>query len=203
METDELQRGDRRWDSVQSILGPPALLADESEVEYSALLDRILDSVRPKDAVEECYALDAVNYLWELRRCRRAAARLIDSSHASGLWRMLNYLVPGSQNRLDLISRWARGEPQARQEVADLLENGGLEEAHISAHTMAALAKPLDILHRQIFAASHRWEDVLRAIEGRRQTGLAHRLRAGVEMVQDAEIIETQRRLPSDGAAAA
>lgn len=204
MSDDSVEIGPRASDrAVDDILGPPALIAGESEDEYFALLDRVRAASRPQDAIEDFYVREAVDYLWEARRYRRAEVRLIDSSSACGLWRMLNFLVPDHRKRLDLVCRWARGELPARVEVSDLLTKAGLDEAQIPAHAIATLSRHLDVLTRQRHAASHRMESLIREIERRRGGAFGPRLRAASDRVEDAEIIEMQRRLPSDGDLAA
>ena len=54
--------------AVHEILGPPTLMAGESEDEYCALLDRVRAASRLRDAIEESYVGEAVDHLWEARR---------------------------------------------------------------------------------------------------------------------------------------
>lgn len=183
--------------SVHDILGPPALLTGESEEEYRALLDRVSQSVAPRDAIEAIYVRTAVDYLWEVQRYRRAIAHLINASLASGLWRTLSFLVPAHTERVNLVSQWARGEPEALQRVAELLGNAGLDEAHITANTIAALIKHLDFLTHQRDTASVRIDALFREID-RRRDGFARRLRLGLDEVEDAEVVDAEV-VPSNG----
>lgn len=188
--------------AVLDILGPPALLASESEEAYRALHEAVRNSVRPRDVVEEMYLRDAVDYFWEAQRYRRAMAQLIDSSSANGLWRMLSFLIPQGEERAALVSRWAAGDLEARREVEELLGKAGLDTTQIVPNTMAALAQHLDFLGHQIHVASMRTERLFREIDHRRGSAFAHRLRQGLDQVEDAEVVETRGALTNGELAA-
>lgn len=188
--------------AVLDILGPPALLASESEEAYRALLEAVRSSVRPRDVVEEMYVRDAVDYFWEARRYRRAIAQLIDSSSANGLWRMLNFLVPKRAEREALVSQWAAGDLDARRQVEELFGKAGLDTTQIVPNTMAALAQHLDFLTHQTHVASVRTEALFREINRRRGSAFARRLRQGLDEVEDAEVVETRGALTNGELAA-
>jgi len=188
--------------AVLDILGPPALLPGESEEAYRAVLEAVRDSVRPRDFVDEMYVRDAVDYFWEAQRYRRAIAQLIDSSSASGLWRMLNFLVPQGPERAALVSRWAAGDLEARRQVEELFGKAGLDTAQIVPNTMAALAQHLDFLTHQTHVASVRTEGLFREIDRRRGSAFARRVRQGLDEVEDAEVVETKGALTNGELAA-
>jgi hypothetical protein len=68
--TNEVQTASRAVDSVQlkKLFGPEPVLSTESVEAYNAIVTLCLDSVRPRDFMEQLLTKDVVDASWEIRR---------------------------------------------------------------------------------------------------------------------------------------
>ena len=153
------------------------------------LYDGLRANVAPRDAIEELYVRDAADYYWEVRRLRHLKAKLLESSRANGLWRLLTHRVPDTQARIKLHSDWCRGDAKALEDVATLIQNSGLDESAIEAQTLAALIDQIERIDRLITVASDRVVALFREIDRHRST-LGARLRGAIQAIDDVEFEE-------------
>lgn len=172
-------------------LGPPPLYRGESAAEYEHMYASLRSAIAPLDVIEEIFIRDVADYFWDVRRLRRLKAKLLESSRASGLWRLLNHQVPNLQERAKLVSRWALGEPAAIDRVTTLIRNAGLEDSAIEAQTLAATIPYIEQIDRLITKADERFAALLREID-RHRTAVAVRVREAAQTVVDAEFEEVE-----------
>lgn len=175
---------------LRASLGPPPLYKGEDEAEYAHVYERLRTDVVPRDVVEEIYIRDAANYWWDVRRLRRNKAKLLESSRAAGLWRLLKDLIPEPQARIKLLHNWARGDAQARDEVTTLLRTAGIDDSAVEAQTLCALIDQVERIDRLIMLADARFVALLREID-RHRSSLGARLRDAMPpAIDDAEFEE-------------
>jgi hypothetical protein len=62
---------------LKSLLGPPLLLEGEDAGAYDALYGHIRTAVAPRDVLEEIWARDVVDNLWEMLRLKRLKVSLM------------------------------------------------------------------------------------------------------------------------------
>lgn len=175
---------------LRASLGPPPLFKGEDEAEYAYVYDRLRADIVPQDVVEEIYIRDAADYWWDVRRQRRIKTRLLESSRASGLWRLMSHLIPNQQARIKLLADWSRGDAKARDEVATLLREAELDDSAIEAQTFCALIDQVEQLDRLAMLANARFAALLHEID-RRRSSLGARLRDALPAaIEDAEFEE-------------
>jgi hypothetical protein len=186
------QRSESNRD-LQALLGPAPLLEGEDSTAYDELRDRIQSAVAPKDAIDEIWVRDIVDLLWETMRLRRLKAKLMQSAAYEGLEELLRILVDEtslySSVSHGLTIRWARRDPDAVNQVADLLKQAGLNQESIAAQTLAVKLDTFSQIDRMIMQTESRRNAILREVDRRREA-LAQRLREATATIEDAEFTE-------------
>jgi hypothetical protein len=133
-----------------ALFGPPLLLLGEDDAAYGELLARICAVVKPADVIEEMFAADVVFLQWEILRLRRLKSSLLKTSGHKALVDFLGELVNYDLYREDfeqtlaetlqvyfaesqaeefsreLARRYAREEPDAVEQVDEILSAEGL-----------------------------------------------------------------------------
>src|SRR3712207_4216750 len=79
------------------IFAEKPLLAGEEASEYDALLLRVVDAVRPRDAIDAIWVRDIVDLLWEAQRLRRWKARLLMIERERALRALLEQVLAGGR----------------------------------------------------------------------------------------------------------
>lgn len=135
---------------------------------------------------------DIVDLLWETLRLRRLKVKLLQWAAREGLEKLLGLLVketsPYSSVGHGIAVRWARREPDAVNQVNDLLKGVGLDQEAIAAQTLAIKIDIVEQIDRLITRTEARRTAVLREIDRRREA-LARRLREAAAAI-DAEYAE-------------
>jgi hypothetical protein len=119
------------------------VLDGEDAGAYDALYGHIRTAVAPRDVLEEIWARDVIDNLWETLRLRRLKVRFMRASAHEGLASLLRPLRNDILNfGLDrsLADRWAGRERAAINEVDGLLEQAGLDQEAIAAQTLARIS---------------------------------------------------------------
>jgi hypothetical protein len=191
----ELARSTLSPPDLKSLLGPPPLLDGEDAGAYDALYGHIRTAVAPRDVLEEIWARDVVDNLWETLRLRRLKVMFMRASAHEGLGRLLSPLTNGILER-GLVSRWAARERAAINKVDGLLKQAGLDQEAIAAQTLALKLDTIERIERMIMQTEGRRNMMLREIDRHRDV-LAQRLREAATEIEDAEFEE----IPSAGAA--
>ena len=173
---------------LNDLLGPPPVLEGEDSVAYHALWARIREAVTPRDILEEIWARDIVDNLWETLRLRRIKTALLHSSAHEGLERLLAPMTE-YHDRERLVKGWASGRASAIEEVSTLLTNAGLPAESIVAETMAAKLDTLERIDNMTLKAEARRIAIFREIDRRREV-FTQRLREAANHVEDAEFTE-------------
>jgi hypothetical protein len=184
---------------LKSLLGPPPLLEGEDAGAYDALYGQIRTAVAPRDVLEEIWARDVIDNLWETLRLRRLKVRFMRAAAHEGLASLLHPLRNDILNfGLDrsLADRWAGRELAAINEVDGLLKEAGLDQEAIAAQTLALKLDTIERIERMIMQTEGRRNMMLREIDRHRDV-LAQRLREAATEIEDAEFEE----IPSAGAA--
>jgi hypothetical protein len=70
---------------IRGLLGPPPLLEGEDPAAYDALYERVKAAVEPGDALEEIWARDVVDLIWETLRLRRLKVKFLNGYANEGL----------------------------------------------------------------------------------------------------------------------
>jgi hypothetical protein len=151
----------------RALLGPRPLIDGEDGTNYDVILERISADVAPKDFVEEIWARNVVDLVWESIRLRHLKSQLLRAAAHEGLARVLTPLLDWAS--ADQLSRqWARGEEEATAEAERLLGRAGLTIDAVMAQTLAARIDDVERIDRMVTIAEARRDAVLREIRSRR-----------------------------------
>ena len=164
------------------------MLDGEDAGAYDALYGHIRTAVAPRDVLEEIWARDVVDNLWEVLRLRRLKVRFMRASAHEGLAQLLRPLVSDSLD-YGLADRWAGRERAAINKVDGLLKQAGLDQEAIAAQTLALELDTIERIERMIMQAEGRRNRMLREIDRHRDV-LAQRLREAATEIEDAEFEE-------------
>ena len=173
---------------LRFLLGPPPLLDGEDAGAYDALYGHIRTAVAPRDVLEEIWARDVVDNVWETLRLRRLKVKLMRASAHEGLDRLLRPLT-GEYYNNDLANGWAGRERAAINKVDRLLKQAGLDQEAIAAQTLALELDTIERIERMIMQTEGRRNMMLREIDRHRDV-LAQRLRQAATEIEDAEFEE-------------
>jgi hypothetical protein len=177
-----------------SMFGAAPLLEGESMKDYSALLTKLRDAVKPSDVIEEMWVQDCADQYWETLRLRRQKAALINANMHQGLQVVLETLCPPSEAS-DLTSRWSVRHEDAIEAVNELLEAGNLSMEAVKAQTLAEIIDKIERIDRMIMASEARRNATLRELE-RRRSFFARALREATDKIEDAEFVELEAPQP-------
>ena len=72
---------------IADFIGKPSLLETEVAADYDALLQRLAETVKPKDAIEWIWVADVTHLVWEMRRLRDLRTVIIERRTAWGAGR--------------------------------------------------------------------------------------------------------------------
>jgi hypothetical protein len=183
------------------LLEPPQLLPGENQRDYWALLKAVWNALKPKDAIEEIWAREVVDYTWEARRLRGCQT----AQHALGTTQQLRIILaqyyPELENRGDLAFRWSKHDPATIELIDKLLANAGLNVDLPRADALVYVIRTFEQIHDLILSNSIRRDAIVREVD-RHRAALAPRLPQALEEVEDAEFIVVEPD-PGDGADAA
>ncbi len=164
-------------------LGEPSLLRTEVRAEFDALLHRLAETVKPKDAVEWIWVADVTQLVWEMRRLRGMREGIIERETAQGLADVAENILSFDNTwdksafiRDRLVSPWNSGKPQQRQIVEELLASKGVDFSQVHAVIYHKHLDEFTKLEGLIANLGRRRDLILREIERRRDT-VARRLR--------------------------
>jgi len=188
-------------DDIVDFIGKPSLLETEIAADYDALLHRLAETVKPKDAVEWLWVADVTNLVWEMRRLRGMRDGIVERETGQGLGDLVEDILSADHEWYDLeikkdrlIAHWNSGNAFRRKIVLKFLKTRGVDLRQIHAVVYRRRMDEFTKLEGLIANLGHRRDSVLREIERRRDT-VARRLRD----VTDAEFEITKSGIQSVG----
>lgn len=153
----------------EKYLGPPPILHGEDENKYKEIANAVRRHVTPTNVLEEVWARDYVDLLWEALRLRRFKAKLLYVTADDAAARVLQpFLREQFAEVRALAIGWATRSQKAVEEVDNLLKKAGLDREAIFAEI---LAEKLDVIERvdlMIFRAEQRRNAALHEIQRHR-----------------------------------
>ena len=164
-------------------IGNPSLLKTEVAADYDALLLRLAETVKPKDAVEWIWIADVTHLVWEMRRLRGMRDGIVERETALGLGDVVkdiliaDYKFSELKNiRERLVSHWNSGNLFRRRIVERFLMRRGVDLRQVHAVVFRRRLDEFTKLEGLIANLGRRRDSVLREIE-RRRDAVARRLR--------------------------
>jgi hypothetical protein len=160
--TDELQ-----------FLQSPLVLPNEDPAEYAQLLQAITECLQPKDIFQRIMVSDLAYYVWESLRDRKTILRLIEEAKQLALASVLRPLHEAHRRPFKSNSEMSEPceglalgfvlkNPEAIQEVNELLEKAGLNMSHVEAVAISMCLKATDHLQQMSLTADSFRHAVLR-----------------------------------------
>jgi hypothetical protein len=151
----------------RALLGRRPLIDGEDATNYDVILERISADVAPEDFVEEIWARNVADLVWDSIRLRRLKSQLLHAAAHEGLAQVLTPLIDWAGAR-QLSRKWASGDEEALCEVERLLSQADLTIDAVMAQTLAARIDDVERIDRMVIIAEARRDTVLREIRSRR-----------------------------------
>jgi len=149
-------------------LGRIPILDEENEDEFNLLLDNLISSVRPTDAIEFIYVRDFAIVTSEINRLRRHQQLLLKMDEAAAIRSLIPYDIT-KPNNADTIARgWTSNDPAIVTAMTKHFEKFGLTAEAVSAKTFSSNLDDMDKISRMVCVAEARRIAILREIDRRR-----------------------------------
>jgi hypothetical protein len=118
------------FDSIRTLFGEPTFLYHEDGERYFQIRAAVHETIKPQDALEEFWAHNIAEDMFDAQRWRRFASRAIENETHLGLQRILKRLV-GPKKRARLVKGWRRGDEASREEAIEVLKKYRYDEASV------------------------------------------------------------------------
>lgn len=169
---------------IDTVMPALPLIAGECAADQHAFELACRRALRPKDAIEDVWAQDFIDYEWELQRLRRMKVAVIQAARREAMREFLpDYLTPGDlrgsskgETARLLAEDWSRGNPKATARVINVLKRHDLSLDAVMAAALLARLDQLECFDKLIGVAEHRRNAALGELEKRRDL-LAKRAR--------------------------
>jgi len=183
-----------------ALFGPPPLLEGEDSAAYDELLARISGTIKPGDVLEEMWVRDVVDLSWENFRLRRLKTNLLTANAHRGLKTVLESIAtPGLA--VILPAKWAARDPDAIEQVDELLASSDLTMDAVMAETLAYIIDDFERIDRMIMHTEARRNAILREVD-RYRTSLGQALRRATNDIENSQFLEISAREITEGEAA-
>ncbi|MCF2524429.1 hypothetical protein [Bradyrhizobium sp. G127] len=161
------------------LLGSPTFAPSDNSANYSLIVKRMLESIRPKDFIERLFVRDLIDLTWEECRLRQIREALLAESRGAAVERLLMRKnlreVPEGAERVargqakDQFKNWANDRAKRKEIEEDLNKNSQGEDQAILAASYSEIYKELESVKKSIAFAQQRRMALLREIEHRRE----------------------------------
>lgn len=181
----------------------PRLLPGETEKDYWALFDLLMEEMVPATNSEWLVLADVVGLFWEIRRYVAWKGAILAVSRTSAIESALQQthpgiVVPGTMPQLIIIARqeaeqW-RTDPQKRLVLEARLAAHGYDEETLNAGALIEALVPLATIDRFLSSARGQLNSMLKEVYVRREfadrarKALAERLQATVSSPEPKKI---------------
>jgi hypothetical protein len=172
-------------------IAPAPLLAGENEADYAAIAGRIVETSRPRDAIEEFLIRDVIDLTWEVLRLPRVKAGILRASMGVGVRQALTEVGYSYFEGNTLSQNWAAGDANARKEVGAILAKAGLTLDEVTAKTFESKIDVFERIDRMLASAEARRSNALREIDRHRDAAGAA-VRQAIDEVEDVEFRDVE-----------
>ena len=162
---------------LKFIFAKTPCLSHEEPKDYSALLARWVQELKPTDAIEWLWIKDVADDSWEILRLLRIRPALLDAGRRPAVAELL--APPGKATTYDIKVNDARDEarnsadawfePKTRSKVEARLNRHGLDADSIMAVSFSMQAHSLEAVERMLSSIQKRRSDTLAEIILRRE----------------------------------
>lgn len=161
------------------LLGSPTFAPSDNSANYSLIVKRMLESIRPKDFIEQLFVRDLIDLTWEECRLRQVREALVAESRSVAVERLLYRKnlrqVPEGAERAaraqakEQYTNWENDRVKRKQIEDDLNRHSEGEDQAILAASYSEIYKELESVKKSIAFAQQRRMALLREVEHRRE----------------------------------
>ena len=163
---------------VEAIFGEPPVLSTENRDTYESLLLDITNQIRPRKALEFCWAKDLTDLIWEIRRYRWQITLILEAASKPALKALLRstdvttsfFKSEAKCAEEEIFADKFFGSSAEKSEVYARLAKYGLDAESIAAQALLMWGKEIRALEDLIGRAERRRYHVLREIAFYRET---------------------------------
>ena len=183
----------RSSDGIElTLFSKPHLLITESAEDFAALIEALMEEIKPRGIIERLYVADVAGLVWEILRLRRCKVAIVNTAFKKALSEIVYRLA--DEPELDTPEReWYEttlddwfSKPEARKEVLELLAEFRLDESAIEAEAIRSVFSELEVLDKMLTLQESRRNKALRSIADYRD-GFAKQLREVSNRVIEAD----------------
>lgn len=163
------------------LLGSPTFAPSDNPANYSLIVKRMLESIRPKDFIERLFVRDLIDLTWEECRLRQIREALLAESRSAAVERLLYRKnlreVPEGAERIaraqakEQFKDWTNDRAKQKEIEKDLNKHSQGEDQAILAASYSEIHKELESVKKSIAFAQQRRMALLREVEHRREFG--------------------------------
>ena len=173
-------------DVLNKYLPALPLIDGENLSDYEAFQDACLSAIKPKDAIEQIWLRDFIDYSWESLRLRRMELALIHVSRKDAVQRLVREClgddISAYQVSKDLAQGWSASDEEDVSTVEALLSKHGFDLDSIFAEAISLKLKDIERIDKLIASYDYRRDAAIRELEKRRDL-LAKRAREFADSV--------------------
>jgi len=169
-----------------AFLGPPPLIWGEDPDAYNEHQARFSAALGPSDYIEEFWAREGADLLWEILRYRRQKVKLQHEAAADELEEVLASLVGDRTSAEELAGNWIKGRKSAIEKVDRLLAKARMSWDDIVARSLPRWLDSSVVFDEKIRSTHARFSALLREIDEHRTT-FGQSVRRTAQQVDDAE----------------
>jgi hypothetical protein len=156
--------------AVLGLISKPALTITESADDYDSLAKSFEQEIKPRGFIEQLYVAEISAIVWETLRLRRSKMATINAAFRGALNNLLvqflknpDEMAPPYREAKVLAFEWFT-DPNAKQQVAEILKRFHLDETAIEAEAIRSVATDLELLDRMLTSLEARRNRALRSI---------------------------------------
>lgn len=158
---------------LERYLPNPPLIDGERQADYESHQKACLRAIRPKDAVEEIWAQDFIDFTWEAQRLSRMKLALIQAERIKAVESLIQKFDTGDPI-LDVLpmsrsastaKAWSSGKKDAVAFVEKLMADHNLDLENIMAEAMSLRLEEIERIDRLISFYGYRRDAAIQQLE--------------------------------------
>ena len=174
---------------LDKMLGTRPILPSEDHKAYDQLTYKFRAAISPKDIVEEILVRDVIDLTWEVQRLKNYKNQILQFNQGSALEKVFDQIFGYGSVKRELIDKWKKGDPLAKEKVNQELTSRGFEISVVDAMNFRLNIGDIERIDRLIMQAEARRMAHLREVQ-RHRSFLAEIMREAIAAHEDSKVIE-------------
>ena len=174
---------------LDEILGKRPILPSEDHKAYDQLTYKFRAAISPKDIVEEILVRDVIDLTWEVQRLKNYKNQILQLNQGTALEKVFHQIFGYGSGKSELIDKWQKGDPEAKEKVNQELTSRGFEFSVVDAMNFRLNIGDIERIDRLIMQAEARRMAHLREVQ-RHRSFLAEIMREAIAAHEDSKVIE-------------